>query len=59
MTLEQRTSRLLEVFSTYALAEKVGCSQATICRISGGADPRYSIGIAIDTLYEELYGAGV
>lgn len=37
--------------SQQAIADKVGCSQPTVCRIQKGADPGYKLGRRIESFY--------
>lgn len=56
LTLAEKVEALLAAKMTYkAIAERAGCDTSTIFRIRNGdvVNPSYSVGIAIDALYEE------
>lgn len=56
VTLPQKIDALLGGEWTYkALAQHAGCDISTISRIRTGAiaNPSYSVGVAIDALYED------
>lgn len=55
-TLPEKLKTLLAGSLTYrAIAQRAGCDTSTIFRIRSGdiVNPSYSVGIAIDALYEE------
>lgn len=55
-TLPEKLKTLLASGMTYkAIAERANCDTSTIFRIRNGdvVNPSYSVGIAIDALYEE------
>lgn len=55
-TLPEKLKTLLAGGMTYkAVAERANCDTSTIFRIRNGdiVNPSYSVGIAIDALYEE------
>ncbi|MCO7556170.1 helix-turn-helix domain-containing protein [Metapseudomonas otitidis] len=55
-TLPEKLKKLLAGGMTYkAVADRASCDTSTIFRIKNGdiANPSYSVGTAIDALYEE------
>lgn len=52
----EKLRRLLEIMSEVALAEKLGCSQATVSRIKNGAAPHEPVSSRIAALYRHELG---
>lgn len=52
MTAQQMIKELLDSgLSQKGIADQAGTSQANICRIADGQDPRYELGKAIEIIY--------
>lgn len=53
ITAQQMIKELLDSgLSQKGIADQAGTSQANICRIADGQDPRYELGKAIEALYQ-------